>query len=66
MGQEFAMPYLEMAVENQSEHPCLSEMCALTAEFHTGNVSYEEAMDQLVSKYPLTTIKHYLNYLNEN
>lgn len=66
LGQEFAMPYLQMAVENQSEHPCLSEMCALTAEFHTGNVSYEAAMDQLVSKYPLTTIKHYLNYLNEN
>lgn len=63
-GQAFAMPFLEMAVEHQSSHPCLSDICALTAEFHNNKVTYQDAVDELTSKYSLSDIKHYLTYLN--
>ena len=64
-GQAFSMPYLEMAVEHQAEHPCLSDICSLTADFHNNKINYEDAVDHLVSKYPLSEIKHYLKYLND-
>lgn len=64
LGQQVAMPYLEMAVQYQSSHPCLSDICALTARFHNNEIEYGEAMDSLVAKYPLSELKKYYTYLN--
>lgn len=64
MGRAYAMPFLEQAVQYQTSHPCLSEICALTAEFHNGNIEYGDAIDQLTSKYSLSELKKYYNYLN--
>ena len=64
LGYEIAMPYLEKAIEFQGTHPCLSEMCQLTARFHTNEISYEDAVDQLVGKYPLSEIKKFYQYLS--
>ena len=64
MGQAYALPFLEQAVQYQSSHPCLSEICALTAEYHNGNIDYGDAIDQLTSKYSLSELKKYYTYLN--
>ena len=64
-GQEVAMPYLQAAIESQSSNPLYSDWMALTAQFHNGETSYEEAWGQMTDKYSLTELKKMYNYINQ-
>ena len=64
-GQEAAMPYLQAAIESQSSNPLYSDWMALTAQFHNGEIDYEEAWGQMTDKYELTDLKKMYQHFNQ-
>lgn len=64
MGQEFALPYLEAAVNSQGTNPLYSDWCAATARFHSGEIDWEDAMDEMTSKYSMSDLAKMYHYMN--
>ena len=65
MGQEAAMPYLQAAIDSQGSNPLYSDWMALTAQFHNGEIEYEQAWEQMTDKYSLPQLKQMYNYINQ-
>ena len=66
MGQEFALPYLEAAVESQATNPLYSDWCANTAKFHSGEITWDQAMDDMTSRYSMSDLAKMYNYFQQH
>lgn len=64
-GQAFAMPYLQAAIESQGSNPLYSDWCRLTAQFHNGEIEYEQAWEEMTNKYSLPQLKQMYFYINQ-
>ena len=65
LGQEAALPYLQAAIDSQGTNPLYSDWMALTAQFHNGEIEYEQAWEQMTDKYSLPELKQMYNYINQ-
>ncbi len=65
LGQEAAMPYLQAAIDSQGSNPLYSDWCRLTAQFHNGEIEYEQAWEEMTNKYSLPQLKKMYTYINQ-
>lgn len=63
LGTETAFEFLQMA--EQASDPIESEMLQLTASFHKGDVSAEDAIQSMLDRYPIDQLLPIYNKLNK-
>ena len=66
MGTEYAMEWLQLAVDSQNTDPVLSDIALATAQFHRGEADAEDLVSSILNKHSHSEILNVINSLNND